>query len=217
MDRVTRIVAAFMFVIKTETYAVNHAALKIQRELDGEWDDLDHTVTWEAVHGVLTHSATLSRIFWPAPRGNTSPLLRKEMQARGLALRNAFEVADDSTLHDRTVRNGFEHMDEAMHRWFDDERSSMIDEHIGTAEDLRKQADNYVFRSFDHVTGIVTVGDRSTAIRPLIRESDRLYERWRELRGMPPHPAPSEQPHSNSVDGASRRAQAASRPRQTRG
>jgi hypothetical protein len=195
MDRVARIVAAFVFVIKSETYAVNHAALKIQREFDDGFDDLDHTVTWEAVYAILTHSATLSRIFWPAPRPRTPEALAREMAARGKALRDAFQVSDGSPLRDRTVRNGFEHMDEAMHSWFEDEKLAMVDQFIGTAEDFRKHtAGKYVFRSFDHVTGIVTVGGTSTALRPLIRESDRLYERWREISGLPPHPASTATP-----------------------
>ena len=103
VDRLHRIVAAFTFVIvRSETYAVNHAALRIQPELDGEWGNLDHTVTWDAVYGVLTHSAMLSRIFWPTPR-RRAPALTTEIHARGLVLRTWFHISDESPMHDRAV------------------------------------------------------------------------------------------------------------------
>jgi hypothetical protein len=174
-----RLVQAFMFLIRSETHAVNRASLLIQRELASGFDDADPDVLWEAVYSVLSHSANLSKIFWP-PRADKV----KAYRARGEALRAAFDLADDSPLHDRTVRNGFEHIDEWIHTWMAESKSAMIDHFIGSARVHEAHAGKYLFRSFDHETSIVTIGTESVELFPLLHENDRIYERWRELDGQ---------------------------------
>jgi hypothetical protein len=112
-DRTVRLVSAFVFVIKVETYSVNHAGLVINAELAKGFEAADHTVTWEAVYSILSHSANLSKVFWP-------PSDKPEMKRRGKMLRAMFDMDADSPLRNRDVRNGFEHMDESLHEWLVD-------------------------------------------------------------------------------------------------
>jgi hypothetical protein len=64
-----------------------------------------------AIQEALTQAGGLSRFFWPARQ---SGLLG---QARGKRLRRAFELADDSPLSSRAIRNAMEHLDERLDRF----------------------------------------------------------------------------------------------------
>lgn len=185
-DRLEKILSAFAFVIRNETYAVNFSALNLQKELDRGFECADHTIMWESVSSILTHSANLSKIFWPQLGQGLSPAARDEMRVRGVALRSVFETQDGSPLQDRAVRNRFEHLDEDIHRMAVPDDAVLVDQFIGTTAQLRELSDRYVWRSFDYETGIVTVGTKTVALTPPIAESDRIYYRWRELHQLRP-------------------------------
>lgn len=111
-DERSKLLNALHFIVRNETFAVNRAALLIQAELDKGWQDTDHQVMWEAASSVLSHSANLSKVFWP-PKARSD----KKIAARGELMRSEFDVADQSPLANRKVRNGFEHLDERVHEW----------------------------------------------------------------------------------------------------
>jgi hypothetical protein len=183
-EKLLRLGTTFIFVVRTETFSVNRAALILDCELKKGLDDSDATEVWEAVYSILSHSANLSKIFWPvkvkaAPR-NT------ELQERAKLMRGLFEVTDESPLANRDVRNGFEHLDERIHDWLDEiGPTHIVDYFIGAAAQAANMTGRHIFRIFDHETGFVTVGSDSIRLQPLIFESDRLYVRWRELEGKP--------------------------------
>lgn len=62
-----------------------------------------------AIYEALTHSAALSRYFWP-PHNKKSDVPRH----RGEKLRKAFHLDDTSALKDRNLRNSLEHFDERL-------------------------------------------------------------------------------------------------------
>ena len=175
-EKLLRLTQAFTFLIKVDTFAINHAAMAIDREIAKGNDDLDHQATWDAVYLILSHAANLSKIFWPIDK-------RPEIQIRGRVMRKIFDVTETSPMHDRAVRNGFEHLDELVHDWYDEEKpAGLIDLWVGPDGHELDFPDHHVFRSFDHTEGIVSVGPRRIDIRAISREADRLYDRWRELR-----------------------------------
>lgn len=186
--RVQLLVDAFAFVIKNETYSVNSAALDLQRELDKGFATAIHTVMWNSVSSILTHSANLSKIFWPQPGRQTSADMKYEMQLRGEVLRSIFKVGNDSPLRSRAIRNRFEHLDEDLHGMTIDDDTIVVDQFIGTKDELNKLEKKLVWRSFDYQTGIVSVGNKEVGLKPLIYECDRIYELWRLLK-KPPSPA----------------------------
>ena len=112
-EKLLRLTQAFTFLIKVDTFAINHAAMAIDREIAKGNDDLDHQATWDAVYLILSHAANLSKIFWPIDK-------RPEIQIRGRVMRKIFDVTETSPMHDRAVRNGFEHLDELVHDWYDE-------------------------------------------------------------------------------------------------
>ena len=86
-EKLLRLTQAFTFLIKVDTFAINHAAMAIDREIAKGNDDLDHQATWDAVYLILSHAANLSKIFWPIDK-------RPEIQIRGRVMRELFDVTD---------------------------------------------------------------------------------------------------------------------------
>jgi hypothetical protein len=173
--KIQRLAQAFMFLIRSETYAVNRAALAISAEVAKDWDEASHPILREAAYSILTHSANLSKIFWPSAKG-------EEYAARSDLMRRLYQTTRDSPLYRRTVRNAFEHLDERLHNWFTQPRQAIVDQFISKDDPGPEFNDKYILRVFNVATGIVRVGSVEIGLRSLIEESDRLYFRGMELK-----------------------------------
>ena len=69
-----------------------------------------------AVQEAIGHAAALSRYFWPTSMGDKKKQSEQiEMRKkRGENLRSMFNITDDSPLHNRDLRNAWEHFDEKL-------------------------------------------------------------------------------------------------------
>lgn len=71
---------------------------------------------WSAIQSILIAASNVSKILWP---------IKKEHLARGKHLRKLLEVDEDHLLSDRTIRNHFEHYDERIQNWLENNQSSV--------------------------------------------------------------------------------------------
>ncbi|WP_287372127.1 hypothetical protein [Prosthecochloris sp.] len=68
-----------------------------------------------SVQEAISHAASLSRYFWPSKQGTRKqPNLNRLKELRGIMLRKAFKIEDTSGLHNRELRNVWEHFDERL-------------------------------------------------------------------------------------------------------
>ncbi len=65
---------------------------------------------WGSIQSILVATANVSKILWPA---------RKPRMARGKQLRELLGVDGSNLLSDRSFRNHFEHYDERIEDWLD--------------------------------------------------------------------------------------------------
>lgn len=82
---------------------------RFENQIDTGFNRMGHEETFESLQTAISHSAALSRFFWPSRNGTRS--LHK---ARGKKLRIAFRVNNDSPLKDRGLRDAIEHYDERL-------------------------------------------------------------------------------------------------------
>lgn len=82
---------------------------RAMHSLMNDMDDLDYIDIWSNVQQVLVSSSNISKIFWPPNKKNNK---------RGRALRELFNVGDNSPLNNRVIRNHFEHFDERIEKYF---------------------------------------------------------------------------------------------------
>lgn len=95
------------FYIQSLIYAAGRAEDAFDRFDRAIEESGDPELIVATIQEALTHTAALSRFFWPTERKGLAP-------ARGEKLRDAFDIRDDSPLRHRKLRNAFEHFDEHL-------------------------------------------------------------------------------------------------------
>ncbi len=142
---------------------------------------------WVALTSFLASCAMLSKLLWPQPparKHDGSALsdaeeeLRNWSVARGRTLRSVLGVPKSSPLAAvRTVRNGFEHIDERLDRFILGRPSRIIDMYVGTRESLgAENKDVDIVRHFDPDTGVISVLGENVSVFDLKPALDQLYE-----------------------------------------
>lgn len=71
---------------------------------------------WGSIQSILVAAANVSKILWP---------VRKKYMERGRRLRELLSIDDRNLLSKRTFRNHFEHYDERIEDWFDNNGSGV--------------------------------------------------------------------------------------------
>lgn len=78
--------------------------------------DTDHAEVWCSVQSILVASGNVSKILWPSNKANKS---------RGLDLCKMLNIEDNNVLSSRKFRNHFEHYDERIDKWFNNQSSAV--------------------------------------------------------------------------------------------
>lgn len=150
----------------------------------------DHSSAASAVHEALGHAAALSRFFWPS----TSNKLAK---ARARLLRQAFEIADNSALKDRDLRNALEHYDERLDEFLlGDCVGKILPEPIVGNADLAQDPTSKVFKLLDPHSGVFVILGEAYRFQPVIAEVGRILDRAYELNGAGARLRPVQTPPS---------------------
>jgi hypothetical protein len=76
----------------------------------------DHIEVWCEIQLILMAAGNVSKIFWPQ---------EKKYRARGAYLRKLLNVAKRNLLSDRKFRNHFEHYDDRIETWFEENPSAV--------------------------------------------------------------------------------------------
>ncbi len=88
----------------------------------------DDVEKWSAIQSILVAVANVSKILWPQ---------RKTYAERGKILRTLLNVDDSNLLADRKLRNHFEHYDERIEKWFENNCSAVyIDSRVDPFESI---------------------------------------------------------------------------------
>ena len=91
-------------------------AQRAAKRLQTANDQFDHIEIWSSIQLILIAAGNVSKILWPA---------RKKYQSRGEKLRERLKVEEDNLLSDRKFRNYFEHYDERIDDWFENQSSAV--------------------------------------------------------------------------------------------
>jgi len=134
---------------------------------------------------ILIALGNISKILWPKKNAN-----------RGIELRTALNVKDDSALKDRGLRNLFEHFDEKMDEWFKAaDRHGFSDRNVGSTEGIIVPSAAERLRTFNPKTWTLTCLGQEFRLAPAIQAAYELYEAIQNVIGQPGkkiHPLPGE-------------------------
>ena len=112
----------------------------------------DKIETWSSIQSILIATANVSKILWPS----------EKHESRGEQLRMLLSVEKTSLLSDRRFRNHFEHYDERIDSWFNNQSSAVY-------VDLAMNPSMYTFgvipskhhRGYDPISNTLTFRDES--------------------------------------------------------
>lgn len=89
-------------------------AQRAAERLKATHDNYDGIEVWCSIQSILVATANVSKILWPTST---------KYKMRGETLRKMLHVEMDNPLSDRKFRNHFEHYDERIEKWFDENKS----------------------------------------------------------------------------------------------
>jgi hypothetical protein len=127
---------------------------------------------WAAIQSILSASANISRILWPASR----------RKARGVYLRKLLRVEENHFLADRCIRNSFEHYDERIEDWFEEHDTATYCDLVLEAQVPGSlMLPRVSHRAYDQYTYELKFRDKSINIRELLLELEMLKEKCRSF------------------------------------
>ena len=113
----------------------------------------DSVEIWGSIQSILVTGANVSKILWPN---------KKRYIARGKQLRELLGVENNNLLFDRTFRNHFEHYDERIEDWFDNNNSAVYrDYRIDPFEPTPLSLPQFFHRSYNPINGILSFRNES--------------------------------------------------------
>jgi hypothetical protein len=164
-----------------DAYAAMRASGLDRRLRDAESDRF-----WRNAQALLVAAANVSKAMWGLRGG-------KAEQRR--PLRESLEVGDDSPLRPTTFRNHFEHIDQRIDQWWEeDERHNIVNTMIGPQAMVGGLPPISFFRQFDPATQHLLFWSDEFPLPEVIEEIQRILPiATREAakpHGQPPSPHP---------------------------
>lgn len=103
-------------VFLSEIVLQSKIARRVADSLSAAYDHYDEIEVKCSIQSFLVAAGNVSKILWPQ---------QKKYQVRGEKLRTLLKVDKNNLLYDRKFRNYFEHYDERIEVWFEEQSSAV--------------------------------------------------------------------------------------------
>ena len=131
----------------------------------------DSVEVWGSIQSILVAAANVSKILWP---------VRKKNKARGKHLRDLLGVDTDNLLSDRTLRNHFEHYDERIEEWFENNNSVVyMDSKIDPFEPTPLSLQQFFHRNYNPTSKALSFRGESIDLAAVLSELANIREKCR--------------------------------------
>ncbi len=147
-------------------------AERAAERLQATTDHFDEIEVWCSIQSILVAAANVSKILWPP----------KKYDERGEKLRKQLNVGDSNPLSDRSIRNHFEHYDERIEDWFENNSSAVyMDSSIDPFESIRDRSFANYHREYNPVTQILTFRDESVDLAAVLNALKEIRHKCRDF------------------------------------
>ena len=148
-------------------------AERAAERLPATTDHFDPLEVWCSIQSILVAAANVSKILWPQ---------RKRSAARGKTLRTLLNVDDHNLLSDRNIRNHFEHYDERIEKWFENDCSAVYrDSIIDPFESIWGRNPANLHRKYNPVTQTLTFRGESVDLAAILKALEEIRHKCRHL------------------------------------
>lgn len=126
---------------------------------------------WFGLDAALGALGNISKIFFPLGKLDTNSGRRRAY------MRQLYGITDHSLLRSRDARNGFEHFDERLDRWFrNSTRKNFADRNISEPDDISGLESIDFARHFDPKSNTVTVFGVALDFQALVLEVKSIID-----------------------------------------
>lgn len=134
---------------------------------EGPLGDIDSHAVLDELQNIIVQAAAVSRYFWPSGSGH---------EARGRDLRQQFQVAEDSPLKSRDLRNMIEHFDEKLDHYLARGIVGHIIPHYFGPMGRSRGVPQHFFRAYFTNVGVFEILGKRYEIEPIAKELWRLQK-----------------------------------------
>lgn len=164
----TRILSIFQLEVKRQAKFGLMAASEMEETLRSR----DNERFWYSIQALLVAAGNVSKLLW------TSGTSKKTGVERGRYLRNSLAVDQDSPLHDRTLRNNFEHFDERLDAWTAAAHlGGFVDSNVGPRGMIRGTTPASYLRNYETDVATLTFKGESLELKPLVQALVEIHEK----------------------------------------
>jgi hypothetical protein len=161
--------AMLLEIFRSEIERQCKIAVMAFQDLEKALHAYDMDRVWFSIQGFLVAVGMVSKLLWPANSSSSE---------RGLELRKAFAVSNDSRLSPRTFRNHFEHFDERLETWANSsDRHNFLDANLGSLDRIAGIDQVDFLRNFDPASFVLTYQGDSYHLRPVVEAIGDLWKR----------------------------------------
>lgn len=140
-------------------------AKRAAERLKATTDHFDVIEVWCSIQSILVTAGNVSKILWPS----------RKFKARGDMLRALIDVDDRNLLSDRKFRNHFEHYDERIEYWFEENRSAVYtDSVIDPFRSIWGSTSNFSHRAYNPLTQTLTFRGDSVDLGALLNVLEEI-------------------------------------------
>lgn len=148
-------------------------AKRAAERLQATTDDFDELEVWCSIQSILVAAGNVSKILWPS---------RKSSAARGKMLRAQLNIDDRNLLSDRKFRNHFEHYDERIEDWFENNQSAAyMDSSIDPFESIWGSNPATLHRAYNPLTQTLTFRGESVDLGGVLNVLEEIRHKCRHL------------------------------------
>lgn len=131
----------------------------------------DSVEIWGSIQSLLVAVANVSKILWPT---------KNQYKARGKQLRERLGVDDNNVLSDRTFRNHFEHYDERIEDWFENNNSAVyMDSRIEPLDPTPLSFPQFSHRSYNPTSRTLSFRNESIDLAAVLAALAKIREKCR--------------------------------------
>jgi len=132
----------------------------------------DKDALWIAVQMFVTGAGNVSKALWGC--GNQAQRAKAYVERQDL--RDSLQVNDSSPLRDLAMRNHFEHFDERIEKWWEEDSThNMLDRSVFPPHMVQGLPSNWWFRVIDPSSMKITFWDDEFSIQPIADECERVF------------------------------------------
>jgi len=141
------------------------------KRLPTTYDNFDRIEVWCSIQSILVAAANVSKILWPP---------NKKYAARGKKLRELLNISNDNILHNRDLRNHFEHYDERIEDWFKGKSSAVYsDLEINPFKSIWGNIPTNKHRSYNPLTKTLSFRNESFNLAAVLNELEDIRMKCR--------------------------------------